>query len=272
MIKMRANKIALIALSVLALVGLSFSYGGTSNAAVLKTEQASIIIAEQSSSSAGYYAAELADPFTHVDADFTVPTLSCSSEYAGYKVDHYVELYETYGAGIISQYQAGIDEFCNAEGRAGYNDWYGGQDADNDQGGVQHGVEPGDLLIASVTSLSGNRMEFEVSDLTHPGDSFSINAPGLLSVAPVFNRAAVFTEAYGIDLYGPPDFRSVKFSDIEISDTAGSGTFTSRGWVTYEDILDGYSVGKHLQVNVQPSPLSDGDAFTNDWLQYSYHD
>lgn len=269
---MRKNKRVPAALAVLALTGLGLSYGGTSGAAVLKAEQPSIIISQENISSAGYYAAELGKPFTHVTASFTVPKLSCSSEYANYKVDHYVELYETYDNELNSQYQAGVDEFCNAQGVAGYNDWWGGLEAENTQGLTEHPVQPGDSIVAAVTSLSGNRMEYQVTDLTRPADSFVINAPGLLSVAPILDRAAVFSEAYGIDRYGPPDFGSVAFTHIGISDTAASGAFGSAGWVTYQYILDGYTIGGNSQVNVQPSVLSDGgEAFTNKWLQYSYH-
>jgi hypothetical protein len=105
MTKTRANRIALIALSVIALVGLTFTYGGTSSAAVLKAGKANLTVIEKSSSFAGYYASELNEPFTRVDADFTVPRLSCSSEYAGYKVDHYVELYEKPAHRTMSTYR-----------------------------------------------------------------------------------------------------------------------------------------------------------------------
>jgi Peptidase A4 family len=267
----RANKIALIALSVIALVGLSFSNGGTSSAAVLRAGKAGVT-KEKSSYLAGYYAAKLKKSFTHIISDFTISKLSCSSEYAGYKVDHYVELLETYDGDINGQYQAGIDEFCNDKGKTGYNDWWSGWEGFKTQGGVEHGVEPGDRLTVSVTCLKKNRMEFDVVDRTHSKDSFKINAPGLLSVPPILNGAAVFSEAYGVDLYGPPDFDRVEFTHIEIRDTADSGGFTSSHWRTYEYVLYGYDIADQPQVNVQPTALSDkGEDFANDWLQYSYH-
>ena len=270
-ISIRAIKIAVIALSVIALAGLSFTYGGTSSAAVLKAGKAGIP-KRKSSYQAGYYAAKRQKAFTHITADFVVPKLSCSSEYAGYQVDHYVELLETYDGDINSLYQAGINEFCNDKGEAGYNDWWSGSEGINSQGSPEHGVEPGDHLTAAVTSEKKNRMYFEVVDLTHSKDSFRINAPGLLSVPPILNGAAVLSESYGIDLYGPPDFDRVDFTHIEISDTAGSGDFSSSGWRTYEYVLYGYDIASEPQINVEPTALADeGKAFDNNWLRYSYH-
>jgi hypothetical protein len=271
MTKMIAKKVAVIALSSIALAAFSFTYGGTSNASVLRTD----ITKEDSSYLSGYYAAQLKDPFTHITATFTVPEVNCNSDGHGNEVLHYVELLQLYGAGILAQYQAGIKEFCRADGQAGYNSWYSGTEGDNNEGGVEHGVHPGDRLTASVTSEKDNRMEFEVIDSTHPSDSFRINVAGQLSSAPTFNGAAVFTDgSYGSDilLYGPLDFDRVDFRDIKISDTAGSGGFGSPDWRSYVYILDGHDIAGESQVNVTPTSLGDnGEAFDNIWLAYSYH-
>jgi hypothetical protein len=263
---MKTNKVAFIALSLIAPVGLSLSSGGTSSAATLKT---AAITAKESSNFAGYQAVDPKEPFTHITASFTVPVVKCSGA-AGDSVSQYVQLVQ-YNFGVEAEYTAGINEFCSNGGLPGYNAFYTGSDGDNSEGGVQRPVNPGDNLVASLTSETGNRMGVYVIDLTHPGDSFNYNLAGLLSVAPAFNEVDVFSDG-SADLYGPLDFDIIHFTNIEISDTANSGGFVSPDWQSYEYVLDGLTIGDQPQVNVTPYLLAaNGESFENIWFAYSYH-
>jgi hypothetical protein len=193
--------------------------------------------------------------FTHVQVSFTVPTVTCPAPANGGVAQQRAGL-DGISDGTIER--VGIGESCQS-GAAPYNAWYQMYPAGAH---VLFHPSPGDNVHLSVT-FAGGVYTFTVADLT-TGKTYSATA----TCATVCNNSSAQVTA-GSPAPAPPplpDFGTVHFSDIVVTDSAGtSGGLANPNWDTVKLIQTGHPRSVAGPLTTSSAPLPPHSAFADHW-------
>jgi hypothetical protein len=209
-----------------------------------------------------------ADPFTSVQATFTVPAVNCANRSANY-VSHWVGLGGEVGDSSLQA--AGVTAQCAGKKASYHSFWETYPKAQTDNALA---VKAGDSVTARVwigtAGADAGKYNFELADLTShrtfsvwekcAATSCADATAEVMSSAPLGTATMAEGNVLPLANYG-----TSRFKDITIKDQTGqSGSFTSGFW---QRIFQGSQIGEASGVFVAvPGALAKGgQGFTATW-------